>query len=123
MSYYLHNIPGRIRAKTPLLKGNGKRAAIVQQNLSSVSGIKDCVVSTVTGSITITYDVGTISRAEVLSILNRECFFDISKAVSNDEYLHNAASKAGTVLSKIIFGAVIEQTLAGSALSIIGALI
>ncbi len=51
MGYYLHQLPGRLRAKIPNLKQNHEHARAIERMLKSRSGIISVSVSTVTGSI------------------------------------------------------------------------
>lgn len=123
MSYYIHHIPGRLRVKTHLIKRNQNTAEEAQKKLGQVNGINSVLVNTITGSITISYDTDTLSPQLILNILKQMGYFDVSKAITNDQYIHTAASKAGQTLGKVLFGAVIEKVFEGSALSLISILI
>lgn len=123
MSYYIHHIPGRLRVKTHLIKRNRNTAEEVQKKLGQVNGINSVLVNTITGSITISYDTDTLSSQRILDILKQMGYFDASKAITNDQYIHTAVSKAGQTLGKVLFGAVIEKVFEGSALSLISILI
>ncbi len=39
MSYYVHNVPGRLRVKTPVIKSSELMAARVEQEVSSIDGV------------------------------------------------------------------------------------
>jgi len=39
MSYYIHAVPGRLRLKAPLLKGDPRLAAAVQTAAKQVHGV------------------------------------------------------------------------------------
>ena len=123
MSYYIHHIAGRLRVKTHLVKRNQNTAEEVQKKLGQINGINSVFVNTVTGSIIISYDTDTLSPQRVLYILKQMGYFDVSKAITNDQYIHTAVSKAGKTLGKVLFGAVVEKVFEGSALSLISILI
>ena len=123
MNYYLHNVPGRLRVKTPMVKRSRPSARYVEGLMKQLRGINSTVVNTTTGSVVVLYDQETISSGVILNTLENEGLFDSSKAGSCDEYINEAASKAGQVLGKILFGAFVEKAFEGSALSYVAVLI
>lgn len=123
MGYYLHDIPGRLRVKTPLIRRNPNLAQEVQDLLRPILGIDSVMVNTVTGSIVIHYDSRQVRSKEILDILKKTGYFDPSKAITNDQYVHAAISKTGNVIWKALFGAFVGEALEGSALSILAILI
>ncbi len=123
MSYYIHDIPGRLRVKIPLLKSYRKIAGDIQQLLKQIDGINSTAINTVTGSIIINYDSKTIGSKEILDTLNYAGYFDLSRAITNDQYIHAAVSSAGKLIWKTIFGAIAGEALEGSALSLLAVLI
>jgi copper chaperone CopZ len=123
MSYYLHNIPGRLRVKTPQVKGNEARAEEVRRMLLTIEGVADVCINTVTGSILVQYDSGRVNHRELLEALREGDLFDPSKAVTNDQYIYGASLKAGSILKKAIVGTLVDKALEGSAFSLLAALI
>ncbi len=123
MGYYLHDIPGRLRVKTPLIRRNPNLAQEVQDLLRPIFWIDSVMVNTVTGSIVIHYDSRQVRSKEILDILKKAGYFDPSQALTNDQYVHAAISKTGNVIWKALFGAFVEQALEGSALSVLAILI
>jgi copper chaperone CopZ len=123
MSYYIHNIPGRLRVKTPFIKGNPDAAEDLQRILSAIEGIDSTSVNTLTGSVVISYDTRYVDSSRILGMLNEEGYVDLTKAVSNDRYLETAVSKAGGVISKALIGMLLEEAFKGSALTLLTALI
>jgi len=123
MSYYIHNVPGRLRIKTPLIKKNQSIAEDVQNLLRPIIGISSTSFNLITGSIVINYDPKVITSKEIVSTLNYAGYFDLSKAVTNDEYIKTAAASMGQVVVKTLFGTFIESALEGSALSFIAILV
>ncbi len=123
MSYYMHNIPGRLRVKSPLLKRNDAAADKLKMALSSIQGIAAVDFNPTTGSLLINYNHRTTNHDDIISLLERKRYFDRKKAMSNDGYFHKAAEKTGHVIGKAALGMAIEKAFEGSALSLLGLLI
>jgi copper chaperone CopZ len=123
MSYYIHNVPGRLRVKTPVVKRNNKAADEIRKTLSTVNGIATVDINLTTGSILINYNPKMVHQSDIISALQRNGYFDTSKAITNDQYIQRAASQAGNIVGKAIFGTFVEKALEGSALSLITFLI
>jgi copper chaperone CopZ len=123
MSYYIHDIPGRLRIKTPLIKRNQSIAEDIQNLLKPIIGISSTSLNLVTGSIVINYEPRVITSKDIVNTLNYAGYFDLSKAVTNDEYIKTAAASMGQVVVKTLFGTFIESALEGSALSFIAILV
>ena len=123
MNYYLHNVPGRLRVKTPMVKRSRSSARHIEELMKQLIGINSTVVNTTTGSVVVLYDHETISSDVILNTLENEGLFDSSKAGSCDQYINEAASKAGKVLGKILFGAFVEKAFEGSVLSYVAVFI
>lgn len=123
MSYYIHDIPGRLRVKNPLIKSYSKIAGDIQRLLNQIDGINSTAINTVTGSIIINYDSKAVSSKKILDTLKYAGYFDLSKAITNDQYIHAAVSNAGKLVWKTLFGALAGEALEGSALSFLAVLI
>ena len=94
MPYYLHQVPGRLRIRTPFIKGSKERASEVEDSLKRLGGIQSILANTVTGSMTIHYDPAEIGPETITHTLSRAGYFDPSKAITNDQYISSAASSA-----------------------------
>jgi copper chaperone CopZ len=123
MNYYFHEVPGRLRFKTPVLKGNHSLAKKIEDFLSGISGIESVKTSTVTGSIIVHYDLKIINSREITDIVAEQGYFDKKKAVTSDQYLNHSFEKVGQAVGKAVFGAMLEKAFEGSALSLIAALL
>ncbi|MGO9611517.1 MAG: HMA2 domain-containing protein [Dissulfurispiraceae bacterium] len=123
MSYYIHNVPGRLRVKTPIVKKNKDAADEIRKTLSTMSGIATVDINLTTGSILINYNPKTIQYKDIVSTLQRRGYFDMSRAITNDQYIVRAASQAGNVVGKALLGTFVEKALEGSALSLLTLLI
>jgi Heavy metal associated domain 2 len=123
MSYYLHEVPGRLRIQIPSLKRNAPRAQDVRDLLEDLSGIKSASVNTFTGSVTVHYDPEIINSRAILTLLAREQYIDVARAIPSHQYVETALYKAGHVASKALLGFALDRALQGSPLSILTALI
>lgn len=123
MSYYIHNVPGRLRIKTPVVKRNQEVADEIRKILSTISGIATVDINLTTGSILINYNPKAVEDKDIVNTLQRKGYFDTSKALTNDQYIHKAASQAGNLVGKVIFGTFVDKALEGSAISLITLLI
>lgn len=122
MNHYIHQIPGRLRIKSPILK-NEKYHREIRQLLSSLKGIEAADLNPTTGSVTILYDPAQVEGKEIERALQREGYFDRSRAITNDQYIHNAVSKAGHIVSRALFGSAAGVALEGTSLSFLSVLI
>ena len=123
MSYYVHNIPGRLRIKTPILKGDPETAEDVRKLLEAVVGVDSTAVRTLTGSVIVNYNSKTIDSRTILEILERKGYFDASKVVTKEDHMETAITKAGGIIGKALFGLFLEEAFEGSALSLLTVLI
>lgn len=123
MGFYLHEVPGRLRIQIPALKRSPLRAQEVQDLLEDFSGIKSTSVNTVTGSVIVHYDPEIVNSGAILTILSREEYIDVTRAISTENNAEKALSKAGHLVSKALLGIVLDRALQGSPLSILTAFI
>ena len=123
MSYYVHNIPGRLRVKTPIVKGDPDTAEDIQKLLEAVVGVDSTAVRTLTGSVIVNYDAKTIDSETILDILKRKGYFDSSKVQTQEDYMETAVTKAGGLIGKALLGLFLEKAFEGSALSLLTVLI
>ena len=80
MSCYLHKVPGRVRIKTPIFKGEPHLARVVEAKLRMLSGICSVTINSLAGSILINYDHHEIESAAILCLVGKECGLDLSAA-------------------------------------------
>ncbi len=123
MSYYIHHVPGRLRIKSPVIKNNKFVAEELKKCLSTLYGIATIDINTTTGSLLINYNKRAINYNEIINLLERKGYFDSSKALTNDDYLHQATSKAGAVIGKSIFSTFTGMALKETPLSFLAILI
>ena len=123
MSYYLHNVPGRLRVKSPLLRRNSPAADEVRKALSLIPGVATVDFNPTTGSLLINYNHRSTNPDDIIGLLERKGYFDRAKASTNEGYINTAAEKTGRFIGKAALGMAIEKAFEGSALSLISLLI
>jgi hypothetical protein len=123
MKSYLHQVPGRLRIKTPVLKRAPWMASDVVNLFNHVRGVTSCSVNTVTGSVVVNYRSDMISPQSIIRLLDKEGFVDMRNVVSvnvNDDATY---SRLSVEASKILLGLFLDRTLAGTPFSLLTALI
>jgi copper chaperone CopZ len=119
----MHNVPGRLRVKSPIIKNNKTVADELKKSLSTLYGVATVDINLTTGSLLVNYNSKSIKHTDIVDILQRKGYFDASKAATNDEYLHRAASKAGAIIGKSIFSTFTGMALERTPLSFLAVLI
>ncbi len=123
MSYYFHNVPGRMRVKIPALQGRPTRISAVENLLLNLTGIEKIKTNPVTCSVIVNYDPDLLDPQEIIQLLIDHHYFDASAAISHDEHVQNAATRAGVKIGKIICGWAVSKTLEANGLSMLAAII
>jgi glutaminase len=123
MSYYIHSIPGRLRVKTPMVKGNQEKAKDVEGLLNCCQGVEKTSANTLTGSIMVIYDHKSLSERSIINLLEKSGYFKADQAQTNDQYIHGAASKAGKLVWDAVFGSFVGRALEGTPLSLLSVLV
>ncbi len=126
MSCYLHQVPGRIRIKTSILKGRPDLTQEVEQKLGVLSGICSVAVSPVTGSILIKYNEDEVKSAAILCLVEKQCGLNLSAADRGEyagekrpEEKYKIVEKRG----KAVLGMIMEEIFDGSTLKLLSAII
>lgn len=123
MSYYVHEVPGRMRIKIPELKGNPALADEVRCFVTDMPGVESATINIVTGSILINHDSNALPGREILRRLAQEGYLDIIRVLSGKAGTVDAISHTGTAVSKALLGMVLEHALAGSKFAVLAAFI
>ena len=76
MTYYLHETPGRLRVRTPILKRNIAEARRVSDTFTKIRGVQKVTINTTTGSITIRYCERTLCPSQVINHLCKHGFIE-----------------------------------------------
>ena len=123
MSCYVHNVPGRLRLKNQLFKNSEIHYAVKRVLVEMGHGIGTAEFNVTTGSLLIHYNPIELHHQDILSALARGGFYEPEKAVTNDQVVHQATSKAFNVVTKAVAGAFIETALHGTGLSFLAILL
>lgn len=123
MSYYMHNVPGRLRIKSPVIKNNSNAVDELKKALCTLYGIATVDINLTTGSLLVNYNSKAVRHTEIIALLQRKGYFDSSKALTNDQYLHKAVSKAGAIIGKSIVSTFTGRALEGTPLSFLAILL
>jgi copper chaperone CopZ len=123
MSYYLHELPGRLRIKIPSLKRNPFQALRLQGVLDDISGVASVSSNLVTGSIVVKFDSAIVSSREIMDVLSREGCIDLGELIKGQQGVDPSLSKAGAVASRALLGLAIETAFEGSPLTLLAVLI
>lgn len=121
-SFYIHNVPGRLRLKSPFFRNTNIHDDI-KKMLALLGGIATIDFNATTGSIIVYYNPAQIKPEYIINAFQKKGYFDPKKALTNDQYVYNAVSKTGQIIGKAVFGAAIDTALEGSALSFLAVLI
>ncbi len=84
MSFYMHNTPGRLRIKSPIVKRNENVSYEVRKILGATNGIATVDVNLTTGSLLINYNPKVIKHDDIVDLLHRNGYFDKAKAITHD---------------------------------------
>jgi len=123
MTYYMHNVPGRLRIKIPQLKKNPTLAPKVQQVAESMLGVLSTQLNLLTGSVVILYEPSLVQSEQILETLDRHGYFDLDRIVTNEEYIRDKASRATKLVGRLVGGTFVDVALQGSGLSFLSVLI
>ena len=104
---YIHNVPGRVRIKSDVLKRNSDFVDEIRKALSTIRGIGTVDINLTTGSILIHYNPKVTNCEEIVGFLEKGGFFDSSRAVTNDEYLKEKVSKVVETVLMAVAGAIV----------------
>jgi hypothetical protein len=102
MTHYIHDIPGRLRVKSPVLRFNYSAEKAIAALLNALAGVESVAFNGTTGSCLIYYDRSMTCRNDIVSVLSENGYFNPREAISNEEYLRNAATKFLVLLSALI---------------------
>lgn len=72
MSQYIHHLPGRLRVKSPHLKGDAGRAHAAREQVSGLDGVLGAEANPITGSLLIHYDLNRVGAEALLDALRRQ---------------------------------------------------
>jgi hypothetical protein len=123
MDYYVHQVPGRLRVKVPLIKNQPAKCALIKDALSGHQGIQRIRVNHLTGSVVVNYDPSAIDENCILNVLDYEEFLDSTRVVRSNANLDRAATRAGQAVGRAAFSYFVGRALESNGLSLLAAFI
>lgn len=115
--FYIHNVPGRARIISEAISKNPLAADKVRMCLSTLAGIGVVHINLTTGSILIHYNPKAVKVADIVDVIERNGYFDRTRAISNDEYFRKGLSRVGTTAVKTVIDTSIEKVMGDTFLS------
>ena len=104
MDYYIHDITGRLRIESPLLKDNEPNAKRFEAFVRSIPGVASVEMKLDIGSATIHYDRTRIDHTKLIGRLEKSGYFDHLKAKTLDECIKEGVEKVADVAIKAAVG-------------------
>ena len=123
MSCYLHHVPGRIRIKTPTIKGYPFRALELEKKVSSIYGVRNATANALTGSLIVNYDPEAVDARAILDVAAKELRLDMSLADGNDHYMDETLSKTGETIGRAVLSIALGWAFEGTPLGLLTAII
>lgn len=118
MSHYIHHLPGRLRVKSPHLKGDARRADAARTHVGSLEGVLSAEANPLTGSLLISYDVNRVGAEALLDALRHQGH------VAGHTPLPGIPSPGyGQRLSDTVVNKLVETALERSATALIAAIL
>ncbi len=117
---YLHQLPGRLRLRSDVLKQNPKLASQLLTAIGMMPGVRSVEVSIVTGSVLVHHDPLRVSSDQVLAALR-------GHGVVHDATAPATASSKGPSLpgtiGNAVLAAVLQQALERAVLGLVSILL
>ncbi len=123
MTYFIHNIPGRLRIKIPTLKHEAGQTDNIRSSFSGMYGIDKVSVNTLTGSIIINYDPAVFAVDQLINILQYNELIDSNQPVVLKKPISKRSTQMGIALGKAAFSWVLGRVLEQSGLGFLAVLI
>jgi len=119
---YVHHIPGRLRVKSPRLKGNAGEGAAIKASLMALEGVEAAETNTVTGSVTVSYDPERCDADKITAYLQATGHLRQAVAPMIAEPPSGAAMSIDP-LAHMIMTAVLKKLIERSATAMVAAII
>lgn len=109
---YLHALDGRLRIKSPVVKGAPEKARKIEQKIGSCTGITEVTANPITGSVLVHYDPRELTQKELIDELRTlGCFHEPhSFQLTNKEAIPRQ-SEFGRDLVKTVVLSTLEFTV------------
>lgn len=122
-SSYVHNVPGRLRIKSPSLKYMNKQCSATQEMLSLIEGVEEVRANPSIGSITVIYDKDETTGEILLRALEKGKIISRQTIKKKDPLFVDAATGAGEKAGKAILRYMVDHALKANGLSLLAAIL
>lgn len=131
MSGFIHQLPGRIRIKCPMIRDSTLRASALERLLRADPAVIEAAANPVTGSVLIRFKTTDASADDVLALVHEAGFDTKSAPVVLQSTFKRRARRApagllvrsGGNVRKAVLGLLVEKALERSAIALIGAVL
>ena len=123
MKYYVHDVPGRLRIRIPLLRSHGGRCERVRSLLEGVEGVTHVSVRCLTGSVVVAYDTDAVRSDRILGLLKENGYFDETRRMSQEEHIESVVGGAADRVGRAVFGWAVGRALESSGLAFLAVFI
>lgn len=117
MSYYVHNIPGRLRVRSAQLKKHSCQATNLCAALKAMDGVESTELNQKSGSLIVYYDPNQLTADDILYLTHQAGCLD--KIISSAAQSQSRSTNAGAMIGNAIFGTVVKKSLEASMLSLL----
>jgi copper chaperone CopZ len=97
---YIHDIPGRLRVHTDVMKNDRQAAAEVQNLLAGLPGVISVETNLLTGSTIVVYDANRLTSAEIIAVLRKGACLDAATAAREEAVPQ--PSTTGSLLTEVV---------------------
>jgi copper chaperone CopZ len=104
MDYYIHDIPGRLRIESPVLKNNEAHAQKFEAFVKSIPGVTSVEMKVDIGSATMHYDKARIDHTKLIELLDKSGYFDHLRAQTLDDRIEKEVEEVAGVVIKAVEG-------------------
>jgi copper chaperone CopZ len=109
---YLHALDGRLRIKSPVVKGAPEKARKIEQQIGSCTGIIEVTANPITGSVLVHYDPRELTQKELLDeLLTLGCLHESHSFQVTHKEAASAQSEFGRDLVKTVVLSTLEFTV------------
>jgi hypothetical protein len=113
----VHHVPGRLRLRSALLRGDVNRSELARRDLAAVEGVTSVAANPCTGSLLVEYDTAVMPPDKIIDVLTSRGY-NAATAEERDEPRAGWADHLAGAVKDWVIGAVADRL----ALALIAAL-
>lgn len=122
---YVHHIPGRLRVRSEVIRGNERAARVAQERIACVDGVKSVTTNPLTGSITVLYDPALLTADNLVGNLRKHGYTNRLQILLNMATRPPAfeSRRLGAALARRVAACVLQVALERSAVALVAAML